>query len=333
MKTFYKLCGLLTLFSLHASGQTLDQITVDRYLDNEVRASGVTHRTWKEAYDNWKSAEKPETFEAYDSQKHQFIVLLYTVSTSVDRAYQAYMQRGVSAHFILDDTQIFKAVNPETDIAYYAGKSYFAGVNLLNYWSIGVDHVNPGFRDTYTEYPGFQKPVKLNGSSVFWYPFNESQFTNSMELQSYLQKKYKIPGYNVVTHADIAPTRKFDVGPMWDYKRAFTEFNVGFYPAETHQLDVTKFSQLSDDDYLQLITFLGYENTHDSIRAYQMHYSTGDISGALQESTKEDILKHVISLRGYVDPISHTQFEFFTKHFNEWRLANPEKAAAFDEYI
>ena len=85
-----------------------------------------------------------------------------------------------------------------------------------------------------------------------------------------LQNRYKIPGYYVVTHADIAPSRKSDIGPMWDYKRAYDEFGVGYWPSETHDVDLDLFPSLNDADYKLFISFLGYENAVASIRAYQL---------------------------------------------------------------
>lgn len=307
---------------------------VDCYLDNEVRASGVTHRTWEESYHRWTNPSKPATFEQYKEDLHQFIVLHYTAGTSLRGTINTYNERGVSAHFTTDnDGTIYKTVNPDTDIAYHAGVSYFAGKTGLNYYSIGIEHINPGFRETNVVFSGFSTPRKLTGSEVYWYPFSEEQFVASVAFTRDLQEHYRIPGYHVVTHADIAPSRKSDIGPMWDYKRSFEEFGVGYWPSETHEVNLATFSNLSDEDYKDFISILGYESCSDSIRAYQLHYSTSDISGILREKTKEDILKHMIALYDYTDPISKTKFEFFTSGFNTWAKENPSKAIAFGEYI
>ncbi len=131
----------------------------------------------------------------------------------------------------------------------------------------------------------------------------------------------------------FSPSRKSDIGPMWNYKRAFEEFGVGYWPSETHKVNLEAFRDLNDGDYKDFISMLGYESCSSSIRAYQLHYSISDISGILREKTKEDILKHMIALYGYIDPISKSKFEFFTSRFEAWAKENPSKALAFGEYI
>ncbi len=183
--------------------------TVDCYLDNKVRTNGVTHRTWEESYRLWTNPSKPATLEQYKEDLHQFIVLHYTAGASLRGTINTYNERGVSAHFTIDnDGIIYKTVNPDTDIAYHAGISYFAGKTSLNYYSIGIEHINPGFERTNVVFPGFSAPRKLTGSEVYWYPFSEEQFVASVAFTRDLQEHYRIPGYHVVTHADIFPFQK-----------------------------------------------------------------------------------------------------------------------------
>lgn len=330
-----KIFNYSIIFSLICGVYASEKPTiVDRYLDNKDCRSGVTHRTWEESYYRWSDPSKPSTFEQYKKESYQFIVLHYTAGSSLEGTISTYNERGVSAHYTIDNSGIiYNTVNPETDIAYHAGVSYFAGKKSLNYYSIGIEHVNPGYRETNISFNGFSAPRKLTGSAYYWYPFSETQFVASVSFTRGLQNRYKIPGYYVVTHADIAPSRKSDIGPMWDYKRAYEEFGVGYWPSETHDVDLDLFPSLNDADYKLFISFLGYENAVASIRAYQLHYSTSNISGVLTEQTKKDILKHVIAIYQYNDPISGTKFEFFNEHFINWAQTNSEKAGPFKEYI
>ena len=315
---------------------------IDKHLDNRDCSNGVTYRKWNEAYDRWKDHLKPKTFEQYDKEKFQFIVLHYTAGTSLKSAIDTYNERGVSAHFAINTDGIrYITVDPKKYISFHAGSSYFAGKTSLNFWSIGIEHVNPGVREEYKKYDGFLEPIQLNGSKCYWYPFSEEQFQSSVTLTRELQESYKIPGWNVVTHADIAPSRKIDIGPMWDYKRSFEEFGVGYYPSEGHNINLTSFDSIEDNDYIKFLTFLGYENcsrVSDLIRTYKFHYSTSDVSrvnilGVLTSDTKEDILNHIISLYDYIDPITGTKYDYFMGKFKEWAFENQDKSSAFSEFI
>jgi hypothetical protein len=207
----------------------------------------------------------------------------------------------------------------------------------LNYYSIGIEHVNPGLKNHYEIVPGFAAPVQILGDSRFWYPFDARQFEQSTLFTRELQTRYCIPGWNVVTHADIAIGRKSDTGPMWPYKIAFDGYNVGYYYSETHQVVLDYFKGFEDSDYITLIEAFGYVRQQNSarcfIQAYQYHFDQLDISGEMTESTKLSVLKHAIGMLGYVDPTSHTQNTFFRECYLKWAEENPEKAKSFSEYF
>ncbi|MDR0580793.1 MAG: N-acetylmuramoyl-L-alanine amidase [Holosporaceae bacterium] len=299
---------------------------VDRHLDNADCKNGVTHRLWDEAWSIRGQRVTPP----------EFIVLHYTVCPNVRSTYDAYNANGVSAHFTLEnDGTTYLTVDPRRYIAYHAGVSAFAGCRSLNYHSIGIENVNPGFVYEYEEIPGFRRPVQIPGDSRYWYPFSLEQFKANCLLTASLQRDYFIHGWSVVTHADIAIDRKSDVGPLWDYRRAHREYNAGFWYDESHQIPPRLPDNLTDEDYIEIIRTFGYtsDNREALIRAYQMHYVLTNISGTLTECTKVAILRHVIGLHGLVSPITGEKFEYFESKFQQWNDKNPAKAAAFFEYF
>ena len=362
-----KLLKFILIFAVFVSFQLFNsRPIIERYLDNKNcnknTPNGATHRPWSEAYENWKSETRPSTFELYQKEMHKFVVLHYTAETNVniDEIYTIYNDRGVSAHYTLNNNgTIFHTVNEGANIAYHAGPSSFAGKTNLNYYSIGIEHLNPGGRMDGKKISGFLDPKQFPGDNVWWYPFTKQQFKSSMQLIHFLQKKYKIPGWYVVTHADIAPSRKSDIGPMWDHKKAFDDYGVGYFPNETHQIDFSKFSKLSDNDYLSFIEALGYKVKLSEkelidfmgnfeyktkteakaayekmvVKAYQLHFSTANISGELVDSTKKSILKHIIAVYDHTDKITGKKFDFFRKKFKEWAKDNSEKSSVFREYF
>ena len=134
---------------------------------------------------------------------------------------------------------------------------------------------------------------------------------------------------------------------MWNYKRAYEEYEVRYFPSETYQINMQNFQEFTENDYLSFIGCFGYDISNpiraltikdmdtfnktkqDVIRAYQLHYSTSNISGVLDERTQIDILKHVIALA----KLGKNGHKYFNKEFIHWINANPKKAAKFAEYV
>ena len=106
----------------------------------------------------------------------------------------------VSAHCVIwRDGTIFQYV-PFANRAWHAGKSEFAGRANCNDFSIGIE---------------------LEGSDDL--PYTEQQYQSLIALSHYLLARYKdITPERVVGHCDIAPGRKTDPGPAfdWPYYRA-----------------------------------------------------------------------------------------------------------------
>lgn len=287
--------GALLILSIAENVLSME-VRIDRHLDNVDCKKGVTFRPWEEAY-----ARAQKDGIEIKEQGIKFIILHYTAGGSVDSAYNAYNYAGVSAHYTIDyNGAVYLSVDPDKYIAFHAGSSYFGGYERLNYYSVGIEHVNPGCRDEYIEYKNFENPIQIPGDSRYWYPFDDDQFENSCEITKYLQDKFKVAGWNVVTHADITP-RKIDIGPNWKYKDAFTNYNVGFWYNESHQINSEIINRFTDDNYVQMINAIGYTSgdNEQTIKAYKMHYICSEISNELTNPTKEAILKHVISLKDY----------------------------------
>ncbi len=299
---------------------------VDEFLDSKPHGkAGVMWRPWEEAF---KKAEMK-----YDGKNVKFIVLLYTASKDRKNVPATYKERGVSTHFLVDNNgDVINYVDPYVGIAYHSGASSFAGYSRLNYWSIGIDHTGLGCTSK-AQNDEFGKPLPgrvIPGSNNYWYEFPEKEFLASCELTKALQNEFKIPGFNVVTHADIAPERKSDIGPMWNYKRAYDDFGVGFFPSETHQVNMANFANITEYDYMSFIHSFGYDSAQPQssiVKVYQMHYSASNISGELVDDTKRDVIRHVISLSKL------GKHGYFNKKILDWAGTNPDKVSPFAEYI
>jgi len=108
--------------------------------------------------------------------------------------YAAIAALKVSAHFLVRrDGKILQFV-PCGARAWHAGKSAWGGREQCNDFSLGIE---------------------LEGTDDM--PFEAVQYETLASLVRTLQSRYPIA--DVVGHADIAPDRKTDPGPNFDWKR------------------------------------------------------------------------------------------------------------------
>lgn len=111
--------------------------------------------------------------------------------------YQSLQELKVSAHFFIrrDGTTIqFVSCH---DRAWHAGVSSWQGKDRCNNFSIGIE---------------------LEGSDTT--PFTDAQYTTLIALTQCLCGHYPIK--HIAGHSDIAPDRKTDPGPYFDWKRYTT---------------------------------------------------------------------------------------------------------------
>lgn len=118
--------------------------------------------------------------------------------------YQEIKDLKVSAHvFIKRDGQIIQFV-PFSHRAWHAGESYFNGKEACNDFSIGIE---------------------LEGSD--FEPFTENQYKSLILCTKAIIEAYPAisPQHNnIVGHQDIAPGRKSDPGPFFDWEGYLASF-------------------------------------------------------------------------------------------------------------
>ena len=100
----------------------------------------------------------------------------------------------VSAHFLIKrNGELIQFVSCN-DRAWHAGESSYQGKENCNDFSIGIE---------------------LEGDDET--PFEDDQYIKLIELLGCLKKEYNIK--DIVGHSDIAPSRKTDPGPLFDWKK------------------------------------------------------------------------------------------------------------------
>jgi N-acetylmuramoyl-L-alanine amidase len=124
------------------------------------------------------------------------VVLHYTGMRSAEEAIERLRdpEFGVSSHYLVaEDGQVVRMV-PEDKRAWHAGVSSFQGRERCNDFSIGVE---------------------LEGSDDD--PFEAVQYEVLAGLARTLRTRYPI--VHLAGHSDIAPGRKTDPGPCFDWQR------------------------------------------------------------------------------------------------------------------
>ena len=102
----------------------------------------------------------------------------------------------VSAHWLISELGEVEALVPEDRRAWHAGAGEWAGITDVNSHSIGIELANTGDA-----------------------PFPEPQMAALEGLLTGIMARWDIPARGVIGHSDMAPTRKRDPGPRFDWRR------------------------------------------------------------------------------------------------------------------
>ena len=104
----------------------------------------------------------------------------------------------VSAHYLIDEAGCVFALVAEDRRAWHAGRARWGDVADVNSRSIGIELANPG-----------------EGSMA--HPFPAPQMAALERLLAGLLARHGVPRERVVGHACVAPERKRDPGPRFDW--------------------------------------------------------------------------------------------------------------------
>ena len=239
------------------------------------------------------------------SSRARFLVLHYTVSDRPS-SIKILTEQQVSAHYLLTDEPkpvIYNLVD-EKNAAWHAGNSSWKNFTQLNNSSIGIEIVNPGWKDT------------PNGR--VYAPFPQSQIDALIPLVRDIVTRHHITPDNVLGHSDIAPLRKQDPGPMFPWKQ-LADAGLVTWPDATRVAAVTPIfqTQLPDVAWFQkkLATW-GYglvesgnldEQTRTVLSAFQMKYRPAKIDGTPDVETAA-LLEALTNPSGPLPPVPPAPF-------------------------
>jgi len=142
--------------------------------------------------------KSPNFGERRDGLRPELVVIHYTAMTSCAAAMRALCDpaREVSAHYLIGRDGVSHALVPEEKRAWHAGAGEWRGRGDINSRSIGIELDNDGFS-----------------------PFSAPQMDALEELLEGVLSRWSIPANGVIGHSDMAPGRKIDPGPRFDWQR------------------------------------------------------------------------------------------------------------------
>lgn len=224
----------------------------------------------------------PRIDTSHVSQNHdsrvQFLVLHYTV-LDFEQSLRVLTTGGrVSSHYLVrdDPPTIYRLVD-EDRRSWHAGASSWGTSANLNAASIGIEIVNPGWRDT--------------PAGRVYAPFPPAQIDAVIALVKDIVARHRIRPDRIVGHNEIAPGRKQDPGPMFPWKRLADE---GLIPWPDEAQVAARRAELAAGPLPPIEWFqtrlarVGYliaptgvldTTTRNVLSTFQMKYRPSDIAG------------------------------------------------------
>ncbi len=130
--------------------------------------------------------------------KPELIVIHYTAMESAQAALDRLCdpEAEVSAHYLIDAQGVVTQMVQESERAWHAGAGEWHGMDDINSRSIGIELDNRGT-----------------------HPFSAPQMNALESLMRGIMARWNIVPEGVIGHSDMAPGRKSDPGPYFDWAR------------------------------------------------------------------------------------------------------------------
>lgn len=174
------------------------------------------------------------------------IVLHFTASAALAGTVQWFMnpEARVSAHYVIGRKGEIVQMVHESEKAWHAGDATLEGDPRVNSMSIGIEIVNWGelqeHNGTYYCWPGnytrkydiskYGAPITAikniagRPKVTYWAPYTPEQYDAVIKLcREIIQRYPAVTVDRLVGHEDVAPGRKTDPGPAFDFDRVRSE--------------------------------------------------------------------------------------------------------------
>ncbi len=182
----------------------------------------------------------------------------------------------VSAHYLISEKGDLTQLVDEEMRAWHAGAGSWGMVRDVNSHSVGIELANSG---------------PLGGFPLF----PEAQMVVLEELLAGILRRWTIPPERVIAHSDMAPSRKFDPGPKFDWQR-LAQKGLSVWPDEISAIEseVPLFAE-----FARQFGYGSEEREETLLSAFRMRFRP-DASGDL-EPTDLAIIRD-LATRFPVDP-------------------------------
>lgn len=168
----------------------------------------------------------------------------------------------VSTHYLIDKQGRVTQLVPENQVAWHAGSSFWRGRKGLNAVSVGIELQNDTLGQT---------------------PFPAEQMMAFKKLAQEIMARYQIDPRHIVSHSDIAPTRKVDVGKAFPWA-AMAATGIGIWPGADAE-------EAPSADLRTMLATIGYDTTdvNKALLAFERRFmpevvATDDDIGHLEEN-------------------------------------------------
>lgn len=217
------------------------------------------------------------------------VLVIHYTADDFDSSLATLTDKQVSSHYLVPAVppryngkpRIWQLV-PEQELAWHAGISAWRGATRLNDTSIGIELENRGWQ-------------KSAGVKYFT-PFEPAQIQALIPLAKDIIARYHIKPENVVAHADIAPQRKDDPGPLFPWQQ-LAQQGIGAWP-DAQRVNFTlpgaRRTPVDTASLLELLARYGYDVKPDMtpreqrrvIMAFQMHFRPTLYNGEADAETQ-----------------------------------------------
>jgi N-acetylmuramoyl-L-alanine amidase len=220
------------------------------------------------------------------------LILHYTGMESSDAAldWLTREESKVSSHYLVDEEGRIAQIVAESERAWHAGQSHWAGETDLNSRSIGIEIHNPGHDFDYPD-------------------FTEAQMQAVEALCLDILSRHAIPPDRVLAHSDIAPGRKRDPGEKFDWER-LARAGIGLWVAPA-ELDGDEGFGLGDEgasvaELQQALRDYGYgievtstygRGLEQVVEAFQRHFRPAAVTGRADASTRRTLARLLAARR------------------------------------
>ncbi|GHA52674.1 N-acetylmuramoyl-L-alanine amidase [Amylibacter ulvae] len=173
------------------------------------------------------------------------VVLHYTAMETADAAIERLCDPSVevSAHYVIAEDGVITQLVDESMRAWHAGAGRWGNVVDVNSHSIGIEIANKGPESDAPDFPDTQM-IALQG------------------LLAGIRDRNNIPAARVIGHSDMAPGRKFDPGPNFDWQR-LAHKRLSIWPSPD-------FLAVPDwDRFSMAATAFGYRAPNDDLTAWK----------------------------------------------------------------